>query len=761
MKNYPIKCDIIIPVWNQPKSTAECVKHIIDNTRYPYRLILIDNGSDSATKDYLEGLKNERKIEVYLIRNERNIGFVKAVNQGLKVSDALYICVLNNDTLPANGWLTELIRFAEKNPETGLLNPLCNGHKEQNLSLNEYAHIVSVSNRGKFMEMNQCQGFCMLIKREVVDKIGYLDEGFGLGGFDDTDYSMRAQKAAYRSVCVYSSYVYHKEHESFDVLGERKSLQIFSEKEYFKKWPRHLRLFMSISVSGKTERNEIINFLKILLYLAREWCWINIFIFGDRKIRQRMETVKKEINFPLHQNIKYNYSNRWIGVAEIFIRTIERLYGSKAGKKYDAYLYNSEKASIFMNAAAALHNCEAIPLNFKAYPEDELKKLVLSLRGRTRSDNSVKCDIILPVCDQYEFTKKCVESIIKNTDTPYRLIIINNGKNLDTKTYIETLKRNNAIDLTIIENDYNIGWVKALNKGMELSKAPYICFQNDDTVVTKGWIRKMINILNLDEKFGIINPFWEGRPRGISIDKYNTIIEKKAKGAFIETDWCRGFSVVLKRAVIEKIGKVDEVYGLGYFDDVDYSVTAIEAGFTALKALDTYVYHHRNVSAFQVLKGPKWKELHEKNKFIYYKKWGRPLKVALVLDKKNIINKKSFNDLISTVFSLARKQHSIYIWSPVPGIRKKFRHTNIIFRSYPFGLHDKLIFLNLSSGLKRKKGKKYDAVFIYGKESVNNRLTARLGDTAVFSDNNAGNFNDFIKRTVSEIKEKTKDAVHA
>ena len=77
------------------------------------------------------------------------------------------------------------------------------------------------------MEMNQCQGFCMLIKREVIERIGYLDERFGIGGFDDTDYSMRAYRAGYKSVSVYSSYVYHKEHKSFDKIGKRKKIQEF------------------------------------------------------------------------------------------------------------------------------------------------------------------------------------------------------------------------------------------------------------------------------------------------------------------------------------------------------------------------------------------------------------------------------------------------------------------------------------------------------------------------------------------------------
>ncbi len=57
------------------------------------------------------------------------------------------------------------------------------------------------------------------------------------------------------------------------------------------------------------------------------------------------------------------------------------------------------------------------------------------------SAKSLKCDIILPVCDQFEFTEPCIESMIRNTDTPFRLIVINNGKNPRTRQYLNALEK--------------------------------------------------------------------------------------------------------------------------------------------------------------------------------------------------------------------------------------------------------------------------------------------------------------------------------
>ena len=726
-------CDIIIPIWNQLELTRQCIGYITKNTRYPYRLILLDNGSDDKTRSYLENLQSKSE-NISLIRNKENLGFVRAVNQGLKISKAPYVCVLNNDTMPGEGWLGQLIDFAQKHKDAGLVNPLCKGHEEKNLSINEYARNVA-SNKDRFMEMNQCQGFCMLIKRELIEKIGYLDEQFGIGGFDDTDYSLRSHLAGYKSVCVYSSYVYHKEHESFRQMGDRKKIQSESEKRFFKKWPRHLRIAISFCVKEATSDKEIANLLNSALFLARGWCWVNLFIFSKRGVKDRINMVAEATGFPLHQNIKINYSKSGFKTAKIMVRILERCFGRKRRKKYDAVIHDSAKNALFMNMACALQKCRLFNLDFNVFPKERLKTII-----PIRNLEEYKCDIILPVCDQYDFTKNCIESIIRNTDTPYRLIVINNGTNPDTKKLLDDLEKNREIETTIMHNASNIGWVKALNKGIELLDAPYVCFQNDDTIVTGGWLRKMIDTLSLSDKFGMINPSWEGRPGSVSIEDYNRSLENSGK-KLIETDWCRGFSVVIKRSVVEKIGKVDEIYGLAYFDDVDYSVTAIEAGFLCLKALDTYVYHCRNVTFFEVLKGKRWNELHEKNKLIYYKKWGKPLKIAIILDKEICKDTHSLDKIEKTLFSLARKQHHIYLWSP-KRFDSKFQHTNIKLKVFHPLFLKSIASLDLYWNKKKRPEKRYNAVFNYGKNAKADDLT-------------------IIEDRVSSMKEKTKELVNA
>ena len=685
-----MKCDIIIPIWNQIEFTKACIEKIENSTRYPYRLILVDNGSDQETRIYLESLK-EKNRNVLLIRNEKNLGFVKAVNQGLRISEAPYVCVLNNDTLPGEGWLGEMVKFAEKNPQIGLTNPLCKGHEESLMTVDEYANFVASRNKDKYMEMNQCQGYAMLIKRAVIEKIGYLDEQFEMGGFDDTDFSIRASNAGYRSCCVHSAYVYHREHASFEAMGDRKALQKGAEEKFFIKWPYHRRVMLSFVVNRKTSDIVIENALHSALYLARNLVWVNMLVFGGKRAKERLDKKCKEINFPSHQNIKVKFLNKILAPLETGIRIIERAFGTKSRKKYYAVITQKTRLESIFRYLCSFQGVRFFETSFRNSPEKITESIIPPIKGYA------KCDIILPIWDQHEVTKGCVKSIIKNTDTPYRLIVINNGKDKRTKAYLEGLKNEGQIDITIVENSENLGWIKAINQGSALSEAPYLCFQNDDTIVTKGWLRKMIHTLSLKDNFGLINPVWEGKPTGVSPEKYNCFLEKKARFTYTETDWCRGFSVVLKREVAGKVGKMDEVYGLGFYDDVDYSIRAKKAGYRTLRSLDTYVHHIRNVTASVVLKDGALRELNDRNQKICYDKWGWPKRFLFILDKRFNRDKEAHDAARRKISELAFERHRVDVWIKVK-LDELIPHTNVHIKKYP------LFF---------RKRKRYDSILGY------------------------------------------------
>lgn len=214
------RCDIVIPVWNQLEHTRKCIESIVKNTRYPYRLILIDNASDNATRSFLESIKGGNNPGVLLARNEANEGFIKAANKGMSLSDSEYVCLLNNDTIVTENWLSELVKAAESDPKVGIANPSSNNLGQKipaGVTLEKYARSMS-GQSGRYVELMACVGFCMLIKREVIRGMGSFDEIYGMGNFEDTDFSMRAKKIGYICVRALASYVYHHENVSFGLL---------------------------------------------------------------------------------------------------------------------------------------------------------------------------------------------------------------------------------------------------------------------------------------------------------------------------------------------------------------------------------------------------------------------------------------------------------------------------------------------------------------------------------------------------------------
>jgi len=221
-------CDIAIPIWNKKELTEKCVESILSNTDFPYRVILVDNASVEPAKSYLKSMSAKYPDKIKLIVNKENLGNTPAGVQGMKYSDAEYVCILDNDTIVCKGWLSEMVRIAELSDKIGIVNPNSNSfglHKPEGQALEDFSEELLSKNSGKYIEIGAAVGFCYLVKRKVINEIGYWDERFSPGYFEDTEYSMRAKKYGYKSVMAYGAYIYHDEHSSFKSKEKRKNFE--------------------------------------------------------------------------------------------------------------------------------------------------------------------------------------------------------------------------------------------------------------------------------------------------------------------------------------------------------------------------------------------------------------------------------------------------------------------------------------------------------------------------------------------------------
>ncbi|MDP3446198.1 MAG: glycosyltransferase, partial [Ignavibacteria bacterium] len=227
--------------------TKKFYESLLSSGSSEYELIIIDNASTDETEKYLEeiSLLNE-KIKV--IKNNFNLGFPSAVNQGIKEAKGKYINIVNNDIVLTEGWLERLIEVAESDSRIGLVGPISNEvsglQKDENAKYNsieemhEYAAKVKEQNHGEVFNFPRIAFLCTLIKKEVIEKIGGLDERFTPGNYEDDDFCLRAQLAGFKTVIAKDVFIHHYGSKSFKADGENKyaeRLEINKQK-FIGKW---------------------------------------------------------------------------------------------------------------------------------------------------------------------------------------------------------------------------------------------------------------------------------------------------------------------------------------------------------------------------------------------------------------------------------------------------------------------------------------------------------------------------------------------
>ena len=224
--------DIIICVHNALDDVRKCLDSIAACTSPPYRLIIVDDGSDPPTSRYLRDFMNCQPV--VLLRHDKALGYTRAANAGLQASTAEYILLLNSDTIVAPSWLDRLVACAESKPNIGIVGPLSNTASWQSvprivengdwasnvldsgLSPAQMSALVASCSVRAYPRVGFLNGFCLLLRRRLMEEIGYFDEqAFGGGYGEENDYCLRATAAGWELAVAEDTYVYHAQSKSY------------------------------------------------------------------------------------------------------------------------------------------------------------------------------------------------------------------------------------------------------------------------------------------------------------------------------------------------------------------------------------------------------------------------------------------------------------------------------------------------------------------------------------------------------------------
>jgi len=232
---------IVIITCNQLEYTRQCVESIRRLTDEPYELIFIDNGSTDGTVPYLEAVPGAK-----VIRNSANRGFPAAANQGIAAAVGEQVLLLNNDTVVTTGWLRRMLVALNSDPRIGLVGPCSNfvGSEQQIetsydslAGLDAFAWEWGKANDRRMVETKRLIGFCLLIRRAVIEAVGVMDERFGIGCFEDDDYCLRTIVAGWRAVIAQDAFIQHFGGRTFTGNGLDVSAILHENQERFReKW---------------------------------------------------------------------------------------------------------------------------------------------------------------------------------------------------------------------------------------------------------------------------------------------------------------------------------------------------------------------------------------------------------------------------------------------------------------------------------------------------------------------------------------------
>ena len=505
-------CDIIIPIYNAYDATVNCIESVIKNTDLKENgLILINDCSpDERISTHINAVKEQYpELNIAVIENEGNKGFVGTVNVGMRYSKN-DVLLLNSDTIVPQNWLDKMKICAYSQPKVATVTAMSNNATlasvpqglmrneiPEDITLDEYNEMLDKCAYREYPQLPTAHGFCVYIRREVLDKVGYFDEeSFGRGYGEENDFSYRCMDFGFKNLLCDDVVVYHLESQSFSnerdkVIEAHSKILEGRYHDYCESMEYWFRSFPILHICRNVYYNLNLRKKKNILLLIHEWD--NVIGGTTMHVKDIISALSGEFNFHVlfptgsvyvleshfgdeteriklpyivDQTSKYNrYNNEYKNMVDAVVRAfaIDTVHVHHMMGHYFDIADVTNKYNI--NSVITLHDtyslCPCVGMlycNEKYCADIEEKDCKKCLVETKRAANN-----IIPEWqnDWHEFLKKFNKVIVPSNDTKRRIGAVYND-----------------VEICVVEHGVSINksdYTPALNQKLKIAFTGVLC----------------------------------------------------------------------------------------------------------------------------------------------------------------------------------------------------------------------------------------------------------------------------------------------
>jgi GT2 family glycosyltransferase/glycosyltransferase involved in cell wall biosynthesis len=557
------KASIILVTYNNLNLTRQCLDSIYARTSDPnFEVIVVDNASqDDTPRTLLEYAAAYPNLKVVL--NPVNAGFARGNNIGTAAASGEYLVFLNNDTVVTHGWLAGLLCHLQ-DPAVGMVGPVTNYSSNESRIAVEYdpvspglegmeafAEAYTRRHAGQAFEVEMLLLLCVALRRAVYDQVGGIDERYGIGLFEDEDFSKELRQKSYKLLCAEDVYIHHWGSASFSKLGlagywltheenrnkfETKWNQRWYPQLYRSELQReHIRqlvdgsLWLAKQVIEAEKENAALtaqvkerdqklmeNWEMVLdrdrtlaaIYRSRGWrllqlLWrVRLRLIPHHSHRERIASLVVHAYRVLRHDGLSAFFRKSVGKV-LRSRLVRRGLGWMIPQRVKAFYHT------YREEYPLVDRTQVILYADPAILPDYSPRRALDLPAIERSP--VEVTLISTVRNEAAHAKSWLDSLLQQSRLPDEMIVTDGGSTDDTVAIIREFARSAPFPIQVIEAG-RVNVSSGRNIAIQNASYPIIACSDFGCILDKDWLHNLILPFEVDEETQLSAGFYDPLP---------------------------------------------------------------------------------------------------------------------------------------------------------------------------------------------------------------------------------------------------------